>query len=154
MAGFQVPAQSSSVGARGRTNCRQFPLSRAAASASPHDKPISFKSFSTVLLQVIRGRPLFLFHLMASISWPLLAPCCSPCGVHAQAASVFSLSLFLQWILYLRVLEELDSIQCWARRFCRFSEDRCFEKFPVSLDPFRLLAMFQIRKVGLTGRCS
>ena len=46
-------------------------LSFAIACASPHDKPISLSSVSTVFLQVILGVPLFLLpagvHLKANI---------------------------------------------------------------------------------------
>ena len=53
-------------------------LSFAIACASPHDKPISLSSVSTVFLQVILGVPLFLL----------------PAGVHLKANIVHANLLF------------------------------------------------------------
>ena len=85
-------------------------LSFAIACASPHDKPISLSSVSTVFLQVVLGLPLFLLpagvHLRATLGI-LSDDIHKTCPSHLSQRFLISRSILVHPVFWYRSLLEI-----------------------------------------------
>ena len=131
---YLLPAQESSVGSRGLNRLfLQDLLSLAKVAAEPQVKPRFFRSFSTVLRQVVQGFPLDLFpwagvHLndiLGILSSGILRTCPNSLNL------LFSISLdWYKTSLLQQVL--IDLILHLATKFLEYILSIFFEIFQVS----------------------